>query len=78
MAQAGTGNGVMSEAVDPGQISTLTAALNSELVFVLTDAGVHEDIQAKIAETGFEDCRLFAKADCGKGEEGIRTYIRRI
>ena len=66
----------MSAALDAGTIATLTASLNSELVFILTDAGVHADIQAKIAQTGFEECRLFAKADCGQGEPGIRTYIK--
>ena len=73
MATVGTGNGAMSVAMAEDVMKTSLAALHSELEFVLSDAGIHKDIQAKIVSTGFEDCRLFSKADCGQGEAGIRA-----
>ena len=66
----------MGEAMTADAIRTNLALLESELEFVLTDAGVHKEIQAKIASTGFADCRMFSKADCGGGETGVRSWVK--
>ena len=66
----------MATAMTPQDIELGLAQLNSELEFILSDAGVHKDIQARIASTGFGECRLFAKIDCGDGEKGARLYAK--
>jgi hypothetical protein len=76
MATAGTGNGAMGTAMSAEDIKKNLASMNSELEFVFTDASIHREIQAKIVSTGYDDCRMFSKADCGKGEVGIREYIK--
>jgi hypothetical protein len=76
MAAAGTANGAMSTAMSAAEISTNLKKLHSELEFIFSDSGVHKEIQAKVVQTGFDDCRLFAKADCGQGEAGIRAYVK--
>ena len=72
MATAGTGNGAMTTAMVQADIDNYLGQLQPELEYILTDAGVHKDVQAKIVSTGFGECRLFAKLDCGEGEKGAR------
>jgi hypothetical protein len=66
----------MTTAMAPADIEMHLGQLQPELEYILSDAGVHKDVQAKIVSTGFGECRLFAKLDCGEGEKGARTYAK--
>ena len=61
--------------MDADDIDRFTSDLYPELAFVLDECGVHRDVQAKIAETGFTEAKLFAKADGGDGDKGLWAYL---
>ena len=76
MATPGTGNGAMDVAMAPDAIALQLSELEHELGFVLTSLKMHPDIQAKIAQVGFGDIKMFSEIDEGAGKAGVRSFAK--
>ena len=76
MVAPGTGNGAMAAALAPDAIALHLYEIEHELGFVLTSLKMHPDIQAKIAQVGFGDLRMFSEIDEGAGKVGVRAFAK--
>ena len=65
----------MTTAINLANVDRFVSDLDPDLAFVFDDNGVHREVQAKIAECGFIEAKLFAKADGGEGEVGLWKFL---
>ena len=73
---AGTGEGAMSAPMSPDDIALHLGKMDDDLSYILEEAEVHPDIQARIVQVGFKGAALFAKLDAGEGVKGVREFIK--